>query len=391
MKEKKICVFTGSRSEYGLLLPLLKKIQATNGLRLQLVASGMHLSHEFGSTYHAIEEDRVNIDEKIEMLLSSDTPVGMAKSIGLGIIGFADAIKRLSPDLTIVLGDRFEALAFAVASYTLKVPVGHIHGGEITEGALDEGYRHAITKLSYLHFTAAEAYRERVIQLGEDPDRVFNVGSLSIDRIKMLRLLSKDEFEHRIKFELGEKNLLVTLHPETFNQQDISRLVRILLSALDDLENAKLIFTGSNSDTGGREINRIVRDYVEANSEKAVFINSMGSELYLSAMQFVDAVVGNSSSGLIEAPYFRIGTINIGDRQKGRIRAKSVIDCEFDYDDLKKAFDILYSDRFVQSLKSVVNPYGSGDAARKIVRVLKNVDMGNPRKRFYDMPKNSCL
>ncbi len=383
--KRKICIFTGSRAEYGLLKPLMDEIKNDNDLKLQLVISGMHLSPEFGLTYKEIEKDGFAVDEKVEMLLSSDTPVGISKSIGLGIISYADVLERLKPDITVVLGDRFEALAFAVTSFTLKIPIAHLYGGEITIGALDDGYRHAITKLAYLHFTSTNEYRKRVIQLGEEPERVFNVGALGIDNIKKMNLLTKRELEKIFGRKLKKRNLLITFHPVTLSEQPLEEQFNELLKALDELKDTLLIFTKSNADIEGRKINRLIDEYVSKNKEKAIVFTNMGQVLYLSTMQYVDAVVGNSSSGIIEAPSFKIGTINIGERQKGRIKAKSVIDCEPKYESIKKAFDILYSKKFQDSLKSVENPYGNGNAAIRIKKVLKNFPIRSLKKKFYDV------
>ena len=383
---RKICVFTGTRAEYGLLKPLMYEIKKDKDLELQIIASGMHLSPEFGLTYKEIEKDGFTIDEKVEMLLSSDTPFGISKSIGLGVIGYTDALERLKPDITVVLGDRFEALAFVIASFTLKIPIAHLYGGETTLGVLDEGYRHAITKLSYLHFTSTEEYKKRVIQLGEEPERVFNVGALGIDNIKKLKLLSKEEVEKRLGKKLKKRNLLITFHPETLKKGSSENQFKELLKALDELEDTLLIFTKANADTEGRKINYLIDEYASKNKEKTVVFTNMGQLLYLSTMQFVDAVVGNSSSGIIEAPSFKIGTINIGDRQKGRIRAESIIDCKPDYESIKKSINKLFSQNFRQKLKNVNNPYENKNTARKIKNILKSFELDNLEKKFFDIP-----
>jgi len=391
VNKRKICVFTGTRAEYGLLKPLMEEIKKDKDLELQIIASGMHLSPEFGQTYKEIEKDGFKIDEKVEMLLSSDTDVGVSKSIGLGIIGYTDALLRLKPDIAVVLGDRFEALAFAVASFTLKIPIAHLYGGEITEGALDEGYRHAITKLSYLHFTSTEEYKKRVVQLGESPDRVFNVGALGIDNIKKLNLLSKEEAEKRIGKNFKKRNLLITFHPVTLEYGNSVNQFEELLKALDELEDTLLIFTKANADVEGRQINKLLDKYVSENPDKSVAFTNMGQLLYLSTMKYVDAVVGNSSSGIIEAPSFKIGTINIGDRQKGRIRAKSIIDCDPRYEDIKIAIKKLYSNEFQENLKKVKNPYGEGNASKKIKEILKTFKFNDVKKEFYDITSGEFL
>lgn len=381
--KKKICVFTGTRAEYGLLKPLIEEIKQSEDFKLQLIVSGMHLSPEFGLTYKEIEKDGFNIDEKVEMLLSSDTPTGITKSIGLGLIGYADALKRLNSDLAVVLGDRFEALAFAIACYIARIPIAHLYGGEATEGLIDEGIRHSITKLSYLHFTSTEEYRKVVIQLGEHPDRVFNVGALGIDNIKKMKLLSKEEVEKVLGMNFKKYNFLVTYHPVTLETNTAEFQIRQLIQALDEIEDSLIIFTKSNADTDGRIINKIIDEYVSNNRDKAVVFTSMGQLLYLSTMQYVDAVVGNSSSGIIEAPSFKIATVNIGDRQKGRIKAESVIDCGYDVDSIKSAIKLAISEEFKNKLINVENPYGDGKASQKITQVLREINFDSLKKSFY--------
>ena len=382
---KKICVVTGTRAEYGLLYWLLKEIEADKDLELQLIATGMHLSPEFGLTYQTIEKE-FKINKKIEMLLSSDTSVGISKSMGLAQISFAESYDELKPDIVIVLGDRYEIFSATSAAMIARIPIAHIHGGEKTEGAFDESIRHSITKMSHLHFAATEEYKNRVIQLGEDPSRVFNVGGMGIENIKRLELLNKKEFEKSIEFKLNIKNILVTFHPVTLENSTAKEQFQQLLDAIDELEDTNIIFTKANSDTDGRVINKMIDEYVTKNFHKSVQFTSLGQLRYLSALQYVDAVVGNSSSGLAEAPSFRIGTINIGDRQKGRIKASSVIDCEPNKDSILKSFEKLYSKEFQNSLINVKNPYGDGCASKRIVEILKSVDLGNIlKKSFYDI------
>ncbi|MFY9105138.1 UDP-N-acetylglucosamine 2-epimerase [Aliarcobacter cryaerophilus] len=382
---KKICVVTGTRAEYGLLYWLLKEIEADKDLELQLIVTGMHLSPEFGLTYKEIEKE-FKINKKIEMLLSSDTSVGISKSMGLAQISFAESYDELKPDIVIVLGDRYEIFSATSAAMIAKIPIAHLHGGEKTEGAFDESIRHSITKMSHLHFTATEEYKNRVIQLGEHPSRVFNVGGMGIENIKRLKLLSKDEFEKSIEFKLNSKNILVTFHPVTLENSTAKEQFQQLLDAIDELEDTNIIFTKANSDTDGRVINTMIDEYGTKNSHKSIVFTSLGQLRYLSALQYVDAVVGNSSSGLAEAPSFKIGTINIGDRQKGRIKASSVIDCEPNKDSILKSFEKLYSKEFQETLKTTINPYGDGYASKKIVEILKSVDLKNIlKKSFYDL------
>ena len=382
----KVCVITGTRAEYGLLYWLMKEIQNDKDLELQVIATGMHLSPEFGLTYKEIEKE-FEINKKIEILLSSDTPVGISKSMGLAQISFAEAFDDLKPDIVVVLGDRFEIFAAVSAALVSRIPIAHIHGGEVTEGSVDEAFRHSITKMSHLHFTSTEEYRKRVIQLGEEPNRVFNVGAMGIENIKRLKLLSKEEFEKSINFKLNKKNILVTFHPVTLENATAKEQFSELLSAIDELDDTNIIFTKANADTDGRIINKMIDEYVAKNKNKAIAFTSLGQLRYLSALQFVDAVVGNSSSGILEAPSFKIGTINIGDRQKGRIKAKSVIDCEPKKESIQKAFAKLYSAKFQDMLKNVKNPYEQdGFPSKKIIKILKNTDVKNLiKKRFYDI------
>lgn len=382
---KRICVVTGTRAEYGLLYWLMKEIESDKDLELQLIVTGMHLSPEFGLTYKEIEEE-FKINKKIEMLLSSDTSIGISKSMGLAQISFAEAYEELKPDVVIVLGDRYEIFSATSAAMIGKIPVAHLHGGETTEGAFDESIRHSITKMSHLHFTATEEYKNRVIQLGEHPNRVFNVGGMGIENIKKLKLLSKEEFEKSIDFRLNKKNILVTFHPVTLENSTAKEQFQELLDAIDELEDTSIIFTKANSDTNGRVINQMIDEYVAKNLHKSIGFISLGQLRYLSALQFVDAVVGNSSSGLLEAPSFNIATINIGDRQKGRIRANSVIDCKPICNDIKSAFTKIYTKEFKLIINNSDNPYNNGETSKEITRVLKKIDLNDLiKKQFYDI------
>ena len=384
---KKICVITGTRAEYGLLKPLIRKIKENEELQLQLIITGMHLSPEFGLTYKEIEEDGFVIDEKVEMLLISDTPVGISKSMGLVMIGFADVFERLKPDMIVVLGDRYEIFAAASAASVARIPIAHLHGGETTEGAFDEAFRHSITKMSYLHFTSTEEYRKRVIQLGESPDRVFNVGAIGIESIKELKLLGKKELEKSINFEFGKKTVLVTFHPVTLENSTSKDQFQDLINALDKFNNFKIIFTKANSDTDGRIINTMIDKYVENNKDKAIAFASMGQLKYLSAMKYVDLVIGKSSSGIIEVPSFKVPTINIGDRQKGRVQAETIINCEPLESEIHKAIELGLSSDFKNKIKKTVNPYGDGNVSQKILHAINqylnsNIEL---KKSFYDL------
>jgi GDP/UDP-N,N'-diacetylbacillosamine 2-epimerase (hydrolysing) len=382
---RRICVISATRAEYGLLRWVMHGISRSSTLNLQLVATGMHLSPEFGLTYREIEADGFQIDRKVEMLLSSDTPVGIGKSMGLGLCGFADALAELRPDLLLVLGDRYEILAAVAAAMVARIPVAHVSGGEATEGLIDESIRHAVTKMSHLHFVAAEPYRRRVIQLGESPDRVFLVGGLGVDNIHRLDLLDRDELEHALDFQLGQRNLLVTFHPVTLEENSAERQMAELLAALQEMTDTHLIFTMPNADTDGRILFRMIEDFVARNPNTCKAYASLGQLRYLSCMRHVDGVVGNSSSGLAEAPSFKVGTINIGDRQRGRLKAASVIDCDTDRVAIRFALSRLFSSAFQAILPSVVNPYGTGGASEAVVRTLEQISFdGLLKKRFFD-------
>jgi GDP/UDP-N,N'-diacetylbacillosamine 2-epimerase (hydrolysing) len=384
---RKICVITGTRAEYGLLYWTIKEIQDSVDLELQICVTGMHLSPEFGLTYQQIEADGFKINEKIEIQLSSDTEVGVSKSIGLGLIGFSEAFQRLKPDLILLLGDRFEIFSAAAAAMVCRIPIAHCHGGEATEGLIDESIRHSITKMSQLHFTATEEYRKRVIQLGEQPDRVFNVGALGIENINRLKLLDRAETEASINFKLTNKNVLVTFHPVTLENATSEDQFRELLCALDLLENTNIIFTKPNSDTDGRVIISMIDEYVAINPHKSISFISLGQLRYLSLLQHVNTVVGNSSSGLIEAPSFKIPTINIGDRQRGRLKSTTVVDCEPTKSSILNAFKITESESFKLALRYAQNPYGNGDSSVKIISILRDIDLvGILKKKFYNLP-----
>ena len=386
IQKRKICLVTGTRAEYGLLYWIMKEIDASNDLELQIIVTGMHLSPEFGLTYLEIENDGFHIDYKVEMLLSSDSTVGISKSMGIGMIGFADAYTALNPDILVVLGDRFEIFSAVSAATITKIPIAHIHGGETTEGAYDEAMRHSITKMSHLHFTAAEQYQKRVIQMGEQPKRVFNFGAPGIENIKRLKLLSLEELQASINFKLGKHNLLITFHPVTLENSTAKAQFTNLLYVLNEQHDTHLIFTKTNADTDGRIINKMIDEYVTSNPERSCVHTSLGQLRYLSSMQFIDGVIGNSSSGLIEAPSFNIGTINIGDRQRGRIKADSVIDCEPSKSGIQNALETLYSKSFKKRLKNTINPYGDGCSAQKIVKVLHDWSLQDVlKKRFYNL------
>ena len=382
--KRKVCVVTGTRADYGLLFWLMKGIASDPDLQLQLVATGMHLSPEFGLTYKLIENDGFCIDEKVEMLLSSDTPVGVAKSMGLGLIGFGGALERLKPQIVVVLGDRFEIFAAAAAALVARIPVAHIAGGDITEGAYDESFRHSITKMAHLHFVTNKESAARVRQLGENPDHIHVVGNPGLDYVKNVTLLERNDLEERLGFRFRAKNVLVTFHPATLDRQPASEQFRALVDALEAFgEDVGVIFTKPNADNEGRSLHNMVDQFVSSHDNSKAF-TSMGQELYLSAIAQVDAVVGNSSSGLYEVPSFKKPTVNIGDRQKGRTRAASVIDCEPDRNAITKAI----KRAFTMDCSNTVNPYGDGKSSARILAILKTIP--DPailvKKHFFDLP-----
>ena len=381
----KICVITRTRAEYGLLRWVIDGIKNSETLELQIIATGMHLSPEFGMTVRVIEEDGFHISRKLEMLLSSDTPVGVTKSIGLATISFADAFNELSPDIIMVLGDRFELLAASTAALISCIPIAHLHGGETTEGAFDEAIRHSITKMSHLHFVAADPYKQRVIQLGENPNYVFNVGGLGIDNIKKLKLLSLKDLEKDLQFKFLKKNFIITFHPVTLENNSSEEQMIELLKSLDKFKDAGLIFTMPNSDTNGRIIFKLIEDFCE-NRANAVYYKSLGQLRYLSCLKHVDVVIGNSSSGLLEVPSFKIPTINIGDRQKGRLKADSVIDCIPTSQSIFEAITYSLNSHTKDKLKDIRNPYGDGGASQRVINVLEKIDLNSIiKKKFHDL------
>lgn len=384
---KKVAVFTGTRAEYGLLFWLLKDIQNDPELQLQLLVSGMHLSPEFGETYQQIEADGFVIDEKIEILLSSDSAVGTAKSMGLGVLGFADSLARLQPDVLVILGDRFEALAAAQTAMIMRIPIVHLHGGEITEGAYDDAIRHAITKLSYLHGTSTEEYRQRVIQLGEDPNRVKNVGAIGLDHLKRATFMSVAELSESLGFTLNKPFFLVTYHPVTLGDEAPEASFQALLNALDEYPDYQVILTYPNADDGGRRIIPILEEYARNNPTRVLAIPSLGQVRYLSSVMQATAVIGNSSSGIIEVPAFDVPTVNIGSRQKGRLAAKSVLNVEPEQQSISDAIQVAIDRTYKLVDEKIYNPYGQGDTSGKVIEMIKSLQF-TPSKTFYDITFN---
>ena len=382
---RKISVVTGSRADYGLLRWVMQGIKDDPELNLQVIATGMHLSPIFGLTHKVIEEDGFRIDAKVEILGSSDSPAAIAESMALALAGTAKAFSELKPDLVVVLGDRFEIFAATAAALVFKIPVAHLHGGETTEGAFDEAFRHSITKMSHLHFVATDEYRSRVIQLGENPKNVYLVGGVGIDSIKNLPLLSREELEAQLGIKFGAKSLLITFHPVTLDAESPEHQMKELLAALSHLNDTTLIFTIPNADTGGHVLIRMIEEFVGQNENAKVF-TSLGQLKYLSCISYVDGVVGNSSSGITEVPTFKKGTINVGDRQLGRIQAASVINCEPKENDIKRAIKTLYSPEFKSNLAATENPYGEGGASARVVKTLKEFSLeGIIKKTFHDL------
>lgn len=385
---KRIGIMTGTRAEYGLLKPLMQEINKDNDLELYLIVSGMHLSPEFGMTYQEIEEDGYEINAKVEMLLSSDSPAGISKSIGLGVIGFADEFQRADLDMLILLGDRYEALSAAICAMVMRIPIAHLHGGELTEGAIDEGIRHSITKMSYLHFTSTEQYRNRVIQLGENPERVFYVGALGVENIKKIILMTKEELERSIHFEIDENTVVVTYHPVTLENNTVEEQFLNLLKVLDRNPKIRMIFTKANADTNGRIVNELIDKYAAQNSERACAFMSLGQKRYLSALKYCRIVIGNSSSGIIEAPSFGKPIINIGDRQKGRICADSVINCGYTQQEIQQAMETALTEEFENKARNCRNPYEKENTAANIISVIKDYLLNDKiklKKGFYDI------
>ena len=388
MKKKKVCVVTGGRSDYGILKTLLYAIKADNNLQLQLVATGSHFSFALGSTYKEIEKDGFKIDRKIESLMDSDSSSAISKSVGLGLIGLSDSFEQLSPDIVIILGDRYEMLSAAIAAMMACIPIAHIHGGEVTIGAIDDFIRHAITKMASLHFVSTSAYKKRVLQLGENPKNVFNVGSLGVEAIQSMKLLNKTELEEDLGIKFSNKNILVTMHPETLNYQKSLGDLCELLDALSCLNEVKIIFTKANADMGSKVFNEKIKAFTNAN-KNAILIDSFGQLKYFSCLKYVDAVIGNSSSGIIEAPSFAIPTINIGDRQGGRICARSVINIKGKRGAILSAINKIYTKKFKDSLKNIYNPYQKKFTSKNIIDVLKKTDLNNlvSNKKFIDLKR----
>lgn len=387
MSFQKVCIVTGTRAEYGLLKPLIERVYESSRLKLQLIATGMHLSPEFGLTYTNIEDDGFEINEKIEILMSSDTPVGVSKSMGLALISFSEAYERLKPNMVVILGDRYETFSAMAAATISKIPIAHLHGGELTEGAFDDSFRHSMTKMSYLHFTSTEKYRKRVIQLGEEPDRVYNVGALGVENALNLKVVGKKELEKKLDINLGKEHAVIIFHPVTLENNTANNQIKELLAVLREQKELVKIFIKGNSDNDGRAINYEVDGFVKGNNFSYMF-TSLPIELYLNILRSSKVIIGNSSSGIIEAPSFKIPAINIGDRQKGRVKAISVIDCQPKKEEIKEALRKIESKKFKDKLKGLINPYGDGNSSKKTVNIIQNLLVNkkiNLKKKFNDI------
>lgn len=381
---KKICVVTGTRAEYGLLKPLIKKLDKDLEIDLSIIVTGMHLSSEFGNTIEVIENDGFKNLEKVEMLLSSDTDIGVAKSMGLGMISYSEVLNRIEPDLLVVLGDRYEILSIVTVANVLKIPVAHLYGGEITEGAFDDAFRHCISKMSYLHFTSTEEYRRRVIQLGEHPNRVFNVGAIGAENIKKLEIIDKVKLEKKINLKISDNFFVTVFHPVTLEKNSAEDQIIELLNAIKE-SDIDTIFIKANSDSNGRIINQKLEEFVKENPNKYSLVSSLTSEEYLSIIKYSQGLIGNSSSGIIEAPSLKIGNLNIGDRQRGRIMANSTINCKPEKESILLGIKKLKSFEFKKIIKESKSPYGDGEVSQKIVNEIKKINKIDLKKSFYNL------
>lgn len=382
---KKVCVITATRAEYGLLKPLMQLIKESDKLQLQIIATGAHLSPEFGLTYKNIENDGFVIDEKVEILLSSDTPASIAKTMGMAMMGMADVLPRLNPDLIVILGDRYEMLSIASAATIFKIPIAHLHGGEITEGAYDDAIRHSITKMSHLHFTSTEEYKNRVIQMGENPENVFNVGAIGLDNIRDMKLLSKEALETELDVKFKKYNYQVTFHPETLGNLSSAEQFQNLLNVVEKQDDSFFIFTKANADTDGRIINQMIDDFVKENPNTAKAFSSLGTLRFLSVVKACDAIVGNSSSGILEAPSLFTPTINIGDRQKGRTQASSIINVDNSENGISSGFESVKRINAADQLSELKNPYDNGGAAKEIFNKIIEYKIIKTNKSFYNL------
>ncbi len=383
----KICAFTGTRAEYGLLRPLLLKLKEDKEIDLSIVVSGGHLSEKYGYTYKEILKDEFCSLEMIDIHLEHNNDLGICRSMGIAFEEYSNIMKKVNPDMMVILGDRYEAFVMASVCHVMKIPISHIHGGEVTEGAYDDAFRHSITKMSYLHFVSCDEYRNRVIQLGENPERVFSVGALGVENIINMDKMSKSELEKELNFNLDGMYCVVTCHPETLKKGNMSYIDEIL-TAIHKCKGLKCIFTGSNSDGGGDEINRRFIEYAQNNQERSIFVNSLGIKKYLSAVQYCEFVMGNSSSGVIEVPAFKKPVINIGDRQKGRIRSNCVIDIPWDKERIIDSIKFVQTEKMKEVCEGSNNKFGNGNTSKEIHAIIKDFIENNKitlEKKFHDV------
>ncbi len=387
---RKICIFTSTRAEWGLLQGVAKQIQQSAILQLQLLVSGSHLSVTLGMTVDEIEAGGFPVDERVDILKFDDRPVGICKVMGLALGSYGEALTRLAPDLLVILGDRYESFCIAASAHVLGIPIAHIHGGELTEGAVDEAFRHSITKMSQVHFPACAKYRQRIIQLGENPDHIFNVGALGVENIRKVPVMERDELSLSIEFPLDNPFFLVTFHPVTLEDSTAGSQLDELFAALERFPEHRVLFTKANADTDGQIINERLDAYVALNSDRCLAVTSLGLTRYLSAMKLCSAVIGNSSSGILEAPSFYVPTVNIGDRQKGRVRAQSILDCSPDRLSIQNEISRALNPEFVLGLKNSCNPFEIADTASSIVSSLESIELtGILKKPFFDLVENS--
>ena len=387
MCKNRIVILTAARAEYGLLKALIVKLNNDPDIDMRLAVTGMHLSPEFGMTVREIEKDGISIDKKIEMLLSSDTAVGLSKSMGLAMISFSEYFEEVKPDMLVVLGDRYETLAVCCAAMIARIPIIHLYGGEATEGLIDEAIRHSITKMSYIHFTSTEDYRRRIIQLGESPDRVFNVGAMGVENALNVDTMSIIELSDSIGFDLGNNYAVGTFHPVTLENATAKNQTIELLRALERHNDIKFLFAKANADTDGRIINQLFENYAKEH-DNFCLVDSLGTKRYLSALRHAQFVIGNSSSGLIEVPSFHIPTVNIGERQRGRIVGETIINCDPNEQSISEAINKAMDTLFREAIADVPNPYGDGHTSDKMIAVIKGFLVDNKidiKKKFYDI------
>lgn len=387
---KKAAVVTATRAEYGILKNVIDKIKKSDQLELCLMVMGTHLVSEFGMTVKEIEQDGYPIAERIDVLLASDTPASVSKTMGLTMISFAEAFERQKPDCLVVLGDRYELLAVCSAAINAGIPIMHISGGETTQGAIDESVRHCITKMSYLHFPACETYRKRIIQLGEEPNRVYNFGDVGVEAVRLIPAMTKTELTQSIEFPLDKPYMSVTFHPVTLEAHAAKLQMQELLDALESFGDMKFVFTKANADAGGRKINEMIDAFVDEHDNCAAFA-SLGIRRYINLLRFSEGIIGNSSSGIVEAPAIGIPTVNIGNRQKGRLQADSILNCAPKKDEIIKAVKESQSEEFRERARHTVNPYGDGSTSERIVQTITEYlyqDKIHLEKKFYDVDFN---